>query len=78
MMVIEEHRFNFDIDALTSGDAEYSTSESVVAYDLDHAIDKVRDEYFDKGEVIFRIRYIPEGFKPWQSDTVYLAKGQDY
>lgn len=68
-------RFNFYVDALTSGDAEFEATESISAYSLEEAIDMLRTKYYDRGNVIFRMRQILD--KPWNTVTVYLAKGQD-
>ena len=78
MEAVELIRFNFDIDALTSGDAEFSVRDSIEAYSLDQAIDEIRTRYYDQGNRIFRIRQIWNPSQPWNSTTVYLAKGQDY
>ena len=68
--------FDFDIDALTAGDAEYATTERVEAWGLDDAVQKIRDQYEARGNLIFRIRHIIS-WRPFIREEVWKARGQD-
>lgn len=71
------NKYKFYVDYLTPNDAELDATETVEAYDADTAVQQIRDAYEARGEIVFRVRRVNLSI-PWQTTTVYLAKGQDY
>ena len=67
-----EDTFHFDVDYLTSGDAEQATTVSAVGYSREIAIDKIRYWFEERKQIVFRMRMAGTG------EVVYLAKGQDW